>query len=90
MIVLTRGNLIEGDAEALVNTVNCHGFMGKGIALQFKHAHDRERLRAASECPGHPLRTDRRSRGQGDARMNEAPQADPRSEANRLVTERHP
>lgn len=34
MIVLTRGNLIEADVEALVNTVNCDGFMGKGIALQ--------------------------------------------------------
>jgi len=32
------GNLLEADAEALVNTVNCVGFMGKGIALQFKQA----------------------------------------------------
>jgi O-acetyl-ADP-ribose deacetylase (regulator of RNase III) len=38
MISLTRGNLLEADAEALVNTVNCDGFMGKGIALQFKQA----------------------------------------------------
>jgi O-acetyl-ADP-ribose deacetylase (regulator of RNase III) len=38
MIHLTRGNLLEADAEALVNTVNCDGFMGKGIALQFKQA----------------------------------------------------
>lgn len=38
MITLKRGNLIETDAEALVNTVNCEGFMGKGIALQFKKA----------------------------------------------------
>ena len=38
MITLTRGNLIEAEAEALVNTVNCEGFMGKGIALQFKKA----------------------------------------------------
>jgi O-acetyl-ADP-ribose deacetylase (regulator of RNase III) len=34
-----RGNLLEADAEALVNTVNCVGFMGKGIALQFKRAY---------------------------------------------------
>jgi O-acetyl-ADP-ribose deacetylase (regulator of RNase III) len=33
-----NGNLLEVDAEALVNTVNCEGFMGKGIALQFKKA----------------------------------------------------
>jgi O-acetyl-ADP-ribose deacetylase (regulator of RNase III) len=38
MIVLTKGNLIEADAEALVNSVNCEGYMGKGIALQFKKA----------------------------------------------------
>jgi len=38
MIELTRGNLLEADSEALVNTVNCVGQMGKGIALQFKQA----------------------------------------------------
>ncbi|MBI2569767.1 MAG: macro domain-containing protein [Candidatus Schekmanbacteria bacterium] len=36
MITLKRGNLLEADVEALVNTVNCVGHMGKGIALQFK------------------------------------------------------
>ncbi len=38
MIALTEGNLLKTDAEALVNTVNCAGHMGKGIALQFKKA----------------------------------------------------
>jgi len=38
MIELGHGNLLEVDAEALVNTVNCVGIMGKGIALQFKQA----------------------------------------------------
>lgn len=38
MITVTRGNILSADAEALVNTVNCVGFMGKGIALQFKKA----------------------------------------------------
>jgi O-acetyl-ADP-ribose deacetylase (regulator of RNase III) len=38
MLTLTRGNLLEADAEVLVNTVNCDGFMGKGIALQFRKA----------------------------------------------------
>lgn len=32
------GNLLKADVEALVNTVNCVGFMGKGIALQFRQA----------------------------------------------------
>lgn len=30
------GNMLEADTEALVNTVNTVGVMGKGIALQFK------------------------------------------------------
>lgn len=38
MIEPTQGNLLEADAEAIVNTVNCVGVMGKGIALQFKQA----------------------------------------------------
>ncbi|MED2035510.1 macro domain-containing protein [Bacillus thuringiensis] len=38
MIKLTTGNLLEADAQALVNTVNTVGVMGKGIALQFKQA----------------------------------------------------
>lgn len=38
MIELTKGNLLTADVEALVNTVNCIGYMGKGIALQFKQA----------------------------------------------------
>jgi len=38
MIRVTSGNIVEAEAEALVNTVNCVGFMGKGIALQFRKA----------------------------------------------------
>jgi len=38
MITLTCGNLLEAETEALVNTVNTVGVMGKGIALQFKRA----------------------------------------------------
>lgn len=39
MIEFKDGNLLEADAEALINTVNCVGIMGKGIALQFKQAY---------------------------------------------------
>jgi O-acetyl-ADP-ribose deacetylase (regulator of RNase III) len=38
MLTFTGGNLLEADVEALVNTVNTVGVMGKGIALQFKQA----------------------------------------------------
>lgn len=36
MIKFTKGNLLEADVEAVVNTVNTVGIMGKGIALMFK------------------------------------------------------
>lgn len=38
MIRYTTGNLLEAPVEALVNTVNEIGVMGKGVALQFKEA----------------------------------------------------
>jgi len=38
MIEFKSGNLLQADVEALVNTVNTAGVMGKGIALQFKQA----------------------------------------------------
>jgi len=38
MINTVNGNLLEAEVDALVNTVNTVGVMGKGIALQFKQA----------------------------------------------------
>lgn len=38
MIEFKTGDILAEDVEALVNTVNCVGFMGRGIALQFKRA----------------------------------------------------
>jgi O-acetyl-ADP-ribose deacetylase (regulator of RNase III) len=38
MIEYKHGNILNEDAEALINTVNCVGVMGRGIALQFKDA----------------------------------------------------
>ncbi len=38
MIHYAKGNLLESSAEALVNTVNTVGVMGKGIALQFRES----------------------------------------------------
>ncbi|MCD1116938.1 type II toxin-antitoxin system antitoxin DNA ADP-ribosyl glycohydrolase DarG [Chryseobacterium turcicum] len=37
MIQYKIGNLLDSNADALVNTVNTDGIMGKGIALQFKN-----------------------------------------------------
>lgn len=39
MISESDGNLLEAEVDALVNTVNTVGVMGKGIALQFKRAY---------------------------------------------------
>jgi O-acetyl-ADP-ribose deacetylase (regulator of RNase III) len=38
VVQIARGNLLIAPVEALVNTVNTKGVMGKGIALQFKQA----------------------------------------------------
>jgi O-acetyl-ADP-ribose deacetylase (regulator of RNase III) len=38
MIAYKIGNILTEDAEALVNSVNCVGVMGRGIGLQFKKA----------------------------------------------------
>lgn len=38
MLEFTTGNLLKADVDALVNTVNTRGVMGKGVALQFKRA----------------------------------------------------
>jgi O-acetyl-ADP-ribose deacetylase (regulator of RNase III) len=35
--MLVKGNIFESNAQALVNTVNTIGVMGKGIALEFKN-----------------------------------------------------
>jgi O-acetyl-ADP-ribose deacetylase (regulator of RNase III) len=49
MITFTQGNLLEARAQALVNTVNTVGVMGKGIALMFKDRFsDNFRLYAAA------------------------------------------
>lgn len=36
-IEFRTGDILQADAEVLVNTVNCVGVMGRGIALQFKN-----------------------------------------------------
>jgi O-acetyl-ADP-ribose deacetylase (regulator of RNase III) len=38
MIEFTKGDLLTANVEAVVNTVNCVGIMGRGVALQFKEA----------------------------------------------------
>lgn len=39
MIKITQGDILSANVDAIVNTVNCVGVMGKGLALQFKKAY---------------------------------------------------
>ncbi|MDP4239774.1 MAG: macro domain-containing protein [Bacteroidota bacterium] len=50
MIQLQTGNLLDSNAEALVNTVNTVGIMGKGIALQFKNMFPTNYKQYAKAC----------------------------------------
>lgn len=50
MIEFTSGNLLDSKAEALVNTVNTVGVMGKGIALMFKEAFPENYERYEAAC----------------------------------------
>src|SRR3990172_5088062 len=56
MIEYTKGNLLVADAEALVNTVNCVGYMGKGIALQFKQAFPANFMAYEKACHAHDVK----------------------------------
>lgn len=49
MVKFLQGNLLDAPTEALVNTVNTVGVMGKGIALMFKEAFP-ENFRAYEEA----------------------------------------
>lgn len=37
MVTIVTGNLFESNTQTIVNTVNCVGAMGKGIALEYKN-----------------------------------------------------
>lgn len=50
MIEYKSGDILREDAEALVNTVNCVGVMGRGIALQFKKAFPKNFKAYAAAC----------------------------------------
>jgi O-acetyl-ADP-ribose deacetylase (regulator of RNase III) len=45
-----RGNIFNSRAQALVNTVNCVGVMGKGVALEFRRRHPKMFKEYKSVC----------------------------------------
>ena len=57
MITYTTGNLLEADVEALVNTVNTVGIMGKGIALMFKERFPKNMREYAEACKSEEVQT---------------------------------
>jgi O-acetyl-ADP-ribose deacetylase (regulator of RNase III) len=57
MIEFTQGNLLEARVEALVNTVNTVGVMGKGIALMFKERFAENFCHYAAACKAKKVRT---------------------------------
>ena len=50
MIEHKTGDIFAEDVEALVNSVNCVGIMGRGIALQFKKAFPKNFKAYADAC----------------------------------------
>jgi len=46
----TRGNILKAEAQAIVNTVNTAGVMGKGIALQFRERYPANFKEYARQC----------------------------------------
>lgn len=57
MIRFTQGNLLEAKTEALVNTVNTVGVMGKGIALMFKERFAQNYRLYAAACKAGEVET---------------------------------
>lgn len=59
-IKITQGNLLkQDDVDAIVNTVNCVGVMGKGIALQFKNKWPENFRAYAAACVAKEVRPGR-------------------------------
>lgn len=57
MIHYTSGNLLEANVDALVNTVNTVGVMGKGIALMFKDRFPKNMSEYAKACKAQQVAT---------------------------------
>lgn len=58
-IKFCSGDLFASGAQALVNTVNCRGAMGKGIALEFKKRYPQMFAAYQKECAAGAIKTGR-------------------------------
>ncbi len=56
MFHYVTGDLLKSEAQCLVNTVNCEGYMGKGIAYQFKLAYPSNNASYVKACKNGKLK----------------------------------
>jgi O-acetyl-ADP-ribose deacetylase (regulator of RNase III) len=59
VIEIATGDVVDADVEALVNTVNCVGVMGRGVALRFKQAFPTNYREYRAVCDRRELRPGR-------------------------------
>lgn len=59
MLIFQTGDLLQSNADALVNAVNCEGCMGKGIARQFKLQFPKNNAEYVKICKSGDLRPGR-------------------------------
>ena len=58
MVIFKQGDMFSEKADYLINTVNCNGVMGKGVALEFKKRwpamfrHYKEKCKKGQVAPG--------------------------------------
>jgi O-acetyl-ADP-ribose deacetylase (regulator of RNase III) len=49
-IIYRRGNILQSNTQVIVNTVNCKGVMGKGLALKFRKKYPEMFQEYEKEC----------------------------------------
>lgn len=79
MISEESGSLLDAPADALVNTVNTVGIMGKGLALQFKQAYPGNFRAYQAACRNGEVSLGRMPPFPGEAQRRTAPCPGPHS-----------
>ena len=57
MVWITDSTVFNVNADCIVNTVNCVGFMGKGIALEFALRYPKLEEQYVEQCKAHKIHT---------------------------------
>jgi O-acetyl-ADP-ribose deacetylase (regulator of RNase III) len=57
MITFSNGDIFEADTEVIVNTINCIGAMGKGLALEFKNRYPEMNQAYVKACAAGLIKT---------------------------------